>query len=122
MFVPAWQVLCFTSVKRPIICALWYAFCIHLLTEPLCSSAIVISSIFLAISFFSVRFYMAIASPIPMLISLYLNSTKYPSIFLYVLIASAIWTFIYIVSWVVTYRNSKNIYYIDPVTNIMYKR
>ena len=121
MFVPAWQVLPFTFVKRPIVCALWYAVLAHLIFEPFSTTAIIVSSAVLAISFFNIRFFLAILSPIPMIISIVIVHSKYPDLFYIFLIAGIIWSILCIIAAVVTYRTAKNIYYIDPVTNIMYK-
>ena len=122
MFVPAFQVFCFNFIKRPIISALWYAVFVHFIFEPFSTTAILISSALLAISFFSIRFFMAIGSPIPLIITAILCNMKFPDAFPYILILSAIWMILYLIAMVVTVKNAKGIYYIDNTTGIMYKR
>ena len=121
MFVPAYQVFAFNFVKRHVISALWYAALVHLLFEPFSTAAILISSAFIAISLWEIRFYMAIASPVPMIASVILSYLHYQSVFPYIAIAGCIWLILCIIALIVTLRLNKNIYYIDPVTNIMYK-
>lgn len=122
MFVPVYQVFAFNFVKRPIISALWYAVLVHFILEPFSTAAILISSAILAISFFAVRFYMAIGSPIPMVITIILCNSKIPHLFTYILIAAAVWMIFYIIAMFVTFKNGKGEYYIDEFTNAMYKR
>lgn len=122
MFVPAFLVLSFNFIKKPVISALWYAILAHFLLQPFSNAAIIVSSAFLAISFSSIRYYMAIVSPAPMILSLVLCLLNYAEYFIYFFITAVIWSILCIIALIVTLRMSKGIYYIDPVTGIMYKK
>lgn len=122
MFVPASQVFCFNLIKRPVVSALWYAVLVHFIFEPFSTAAIIISSLLLAVSCFSIRYYLAIFSPVPMIISIILCASHYPGALPYICFFAAVWLILYIIAMVVTIRTAKNEYYIDPSTGIMYKR
>ena len=119
MFVSAWKVLPFNFIKKPIISALWYAVLIHLIFEPFSATSILISSAIIAISFLGIRFYMALLSPLPLIVSVVLCVNNYSSALPVIAICAGIWMIIYLIAVFTLYHLTANHYYIEEGTNIM---
>ena len=98
--VPVFRVFCFNVIKKPIICALWYAVLIHIIFEPLSTTSILISSAILALSIWAIRFFFAVLSPIPMIASVVISIVNHfeTSVLIVLLFFAIIWTILYVIA------------------------
>ena len=120
MFVPAWKVLCFNFVKKPIISALWYAFLAYTVFIKSDFLGYVVGVAFLLLSFTGLRFHLGLLSPIPCIAELIVCRNVLEPTFCNVLtVAGVVWLVIYAVCIHVLLRLSKGVYEIDPLTNEM---
>ena len=117
MYVSNFHVFSFNAIKRPVISALWYALLVHLLFQPFSTISIILSSLLLGISFYKIRFFIGLLSPIPMAISLFLLWRDYNNYFPYFVIISLLWMIVYYTAIIVWRRLTKGVYEISPITN-----
>ena len=118
-YVPAYQVLPFSFIKKPIISALWYSALSVLLIENQTVSYIV-GFLFFVLSFTQLRFYFAIGSVLPMIATVILSFVhRSQSFAIGVTVAAAIWLVCWIIALVVTVKLAKGDYEIMPASNKM---
>ena len=118
-YVPAFQVLPFNFIKKPVVSALWYSALSVLLIENQTASYIV-GFLFLVLSFTQLRFYLAIGSILPMIASVilcFIHRTQ--SFAIGITIVAAIWLVCWSIALFVTIKLAKGDYEIKPVSNKM---